>query len=209
MPRIYVTELVDDVSTAHRFRWLVVAGFEIDDAQAACVDYRVMLVPPDMGVRQLREAISTATSASDQQVPNDIPVPAGGLPLSVLRVASPSRLAEKARAQVVKRKARGADVSRVLQQFGEGARPKPGRPPVLALGEKLRVLAAVEDAYETGGTLEQVAHNMAMSRSAVRDLVAWARHDADPPLFTKSAPGRRGGRLTPEARALIERMGDA
>lgn len=208
MSRVYVTELVDDVRSPHRFRWLVTAAYEVNDGQAACVDYRVQLLPADAGVRTLRDVGNAAIDSSRALVADDVEVPGGGLPFVVLQRSSPSRLAGKAVARIKARRARGYDVSRALEQFTGSGRPRPGRPPVMPLGERLRVLQAVETAYANGETLDAVGEQFAMSRSAVRDLLSWARHDADPPLFTSPGPGRRGGNLTPEARAIIEQLGE-
>ena len=54
-------------------------------------------------------------------------------------------------------------------------------------------------------TLDQIAKDVHLSRSALRDLLSWARNDAEPRLFTNPGAGRRGGRLTPEARALLKK----
>ena len=208
MSRVYVHEVVSEVSPPHRFRWLAVAAFDVEDGEAACVDYRVMLLPEGASVRQVRDITTAATDTSMSPVPDGQPIPGGGLPLAVLREASPTRLARKAAAKVNTRRARGADVSRALERLADSDKPKPGRPPVMSLLEKLKVLEQVEQAYASGKTLDTVARDALMSRSAVRDLLGWARHDADPPLFTKAGPGRKGGRLTPEAKALLERLGE-
>lgn len=83
---------------------------------------------------------------------------------------------------------------------------RPGRPPQRGLLEKLHILADVEAAYESGGTLADVADRHHMSRAAVRDLLSWARKDATPQLFEGITPGRKGGGLTPAARDLLSRM---
>lgn len=75
------------------------------------------------------------------------------------------------------------------------------------MGEKLAVLQSVEAAYAAGRTLDDVAADHLLSRSAVRDLVSWARKDASPPLFTSYGPGRRGGELTPAARRMLDENG--
>lgn len=209
MSRVYVTELVEEVHSPHRFRWLVTAAYEVNDGQAACVDYRVQLLPTNASVRTLRDIGNAAIDSSHALVDDDVDVPGGGLPSVVLRVASPSRLARKAAAKVKSRKARGGDVSRALAQFTGSGRPRKGRPPVMPLGQRLRVLQAVETAFAKRENLEDVGKQFAMSGSAVRDLLSWARHDADPPLFTSPGPGRRGGNLTPEARAIIEQLGES
>jgi hypothetical protein len=53
--------------------------------------------------------------------------------------------------------------------------------------------------------LDEVAAKHHMSRSAVRDLLSWARGDAEPVLFTNYGPGKRGGELTPAARAMLKK----
>jgi hypothetical protein len=196
------------VSAPHRFRWLAVGAFDIRDGEAVCVDYRVMLLPDGASVRQVRDATVAAKDCSMTQVPEGMGIPGGGLPLAVLREASPARLAAKATAKVGERKARGADVSRALEQFAGAGKPKPGRPPVMSLADKLQVLQRIDEAFTNGETLETVARDMYLSRSSVRDLLSWARHDANPALFTKAGPGKRGGRLTPEAKALIQKLGE-
>jgi hypothetical protein len=206
MSRVLVSDLVSEVRHPHKFRWLVVACFDVQDGEAFCIDYRVRLLPEGLGVRELRSAIRAAESVSSEQLPEGMPIPGGGLPVSVLRVASPSRLAAKASEKVRNRRVRGSEVSRALDEFAAAHTPKRGRPPVMGLLEKLIILESVEAAYGEGRTLENVAEDHLMSRGAVRDLVSWARNDAKPQLFTKAGPGRRGGRLTPEGRAILAKL---
>jgi len=73
------------------------------------------------------------------------------------------------------------------------------------MAEKLRILAAVEASYDTGTKLEDVARQLHMSRSTLRDLLAWAR-GSQPRLFTGSGQGRRGGQMTDVARAMLREI---
>ena len=89
------------------------------------------------------------------------------------------------------------------------AKPRRGRPPTRTLRERLLILEDVEKAYREGQTLEDVAKAHHMSRSAVRDLLAWARsEDSGVQLFSGTTRGRRGGGLTDAARKLLREVGD-
>ena len=198
-------------------RWAVVATFVgIDGAEPRCVDYRVRVVPeppaaatptPAMwsivaGGRVLRAMEAAAITADEAEQLGE--VPAEGIPRRVFEQASQARLLAKGRAAVQRRPDRHGETARALLERPTNKR---GRPPVRSLGEKLRILADVEAAYEGDGrTLADVAGEHNMSRSAVRDLLGWARHDADPPLFVSYGPGRRGGHLTPQGRAMLDQL---
>lgn len=192
--------------------WLVVGLFVMSDAgEPTCVDYRVRAIPNTRAMGEwhgLVKQITASMMGDYATLPPANPTP-GGVPRYVFEEASQMRLLTGGRRTVKRAARRGRQVdARVKAMLAAADQRKPGRPPVRSLPEKLRVLAEVEIAYEVGESLDRVAHKSAMSRSALRDLLTWARHDADPPLFTSLGPGRRGGRLTPEARALLDEIGD-
>ena len=87
-----------------------------------------------------------------------------------------------------------------------GSKKRRGRPPARSLDEKLAILQTAERVFAEGGTREDVAKRHHMSTTSVRDLLAWARHDVDPPLFDSNGRSRRGGRLTDAARQLIQEL---
>jgi hypothetical protein len=189
-------------------RWVVVATFVgVGGTEPRCVDYRVRVVPGgSRGEENLRDAhrvlraMEQDTTTAEQAAALG-PVPAGGIPRRVFEVASQARLLEKARAKATRRPELVAEEARQLLERPARRR---GRPPRRSLAEKLRVLADVDEAFAgSDRTLADVAQQHNMSRSALRDLLGWARHDAHPPLFVSYGPGRRGGHLTPEARALL------
>lgn len=193
-------------------RWVVLASFiGIEGGQARCIEYRVRVVP-DQPSRA--EAVGAAVGV-EQELSRDAANPdrniawldaassgpAAGIPRYVFEEASQARLLEKARL-----------LARTLPEQPEAVRalleretkPRRGRPPVRSLREKLEILVDIEDAYAEGRTLADVASDHAMSRSAVRDLLGWARSsDSGAVLFTGGGPGKKGGRLTPTARALL------
>jgi len=189
-------------------RWVVVATFVgIDGAEPRCVDYRVRVVPdaPDAS-SSVRTAHRLIEELEAQAIPAHAvdalgEIPREGIPRYVFERASQARLLAKARAAASRRPGRyPADVRATLAQ---GTAKRAGRPPVRPLGEKLEILADVERAFAEGGKRADVAARHAMSSSALRDLLHWARHDHDPPLFTSYGPGKAGGELTPEARAYL------
>jgi hypothetical protein len=133
-------------------------------------------------------------------------VPAEGIPRRVFEQASQARLLAKAQWSVERRPDRYTDDVQAILSAQE--RPRRGRPPVRSLADRLAILSAVEDMYEAGDgrTLADVADEHHMSRSSLRDLLSWARHSHDPPLFTSPGPGRSGGRLTPHGQALLTEL---
>ena len=127
--------------------------------------------------------------------------PAEGIPRRVFEEASQTKLLEVARRQVKSGRVAGGLADRLLLSQD---RPRRGRPPVMSLGQKLTILADVEKAFATGSTLSRRPADH-MSHGSIRNLLAWARYDANPPLFTGTTPGRRSGELTAAARALIRK----
>jgi hypothetical protein len=206
----------------HLTRWVVVATFVgVDGSEPRCVDYRVRVVPEvdpkvDLGWGSwdggsLQWAFRNAATklgeklADNAITPDEVAglgeIPAEGIPRYVFEEASQARMLVMAREYARTHFATVSDKARDI--FGRQSLPKRrGRPPVRSMGEKLRILADVERLP----TLQAVADAHVMSRSAVRDLVSWARHDADPPLFTAYGPGRRGGELTEHARAWLAQI---
>lgn len=133
--------------------------------------------------------------------------PTEGIPQRVFQEASQSRRLQRARES-----SHGPfkddfpeDVRRLLDSQ---EKPRVGRPPARPLNEKLQILHEVEKAFATGRNLDEVAKAHYMSRSALRDLIFWARHVAQPVLFTNLGQGTRGGQLTPAARRLLGRQSE-
>jgi hypothetical protein len=200
-------------------RWAVVATFVgVDGTEPRCVDYRVRVIPgPEVGSSPrlsnhfLRMGHRTLASMEEAVIsPEDAEqlgeVPAEGIPRRVFELASQARLLDKATSMVERRPERYQ--ASIRQALGRRHRRR-GRPPARSLAEKLRILAAVEDAFATSGrTLAEVAAEHHMSREQLRDLLSWARHDAQPRLFVSYGPGRRGGHLTPQARDLLQDQPD-
>lgn len=197
-------------------RWAVMATFAgIGGAAPRCVDYRVRVIPtpPDdtehrpswWGVVAANQVIGQMENnvIEPAQVENLGDIPAEGIPRRVFEEASQARLLEKARAIAERRPDKVAETARAVL-----ARPKrrPGRPPARSLPEKLRILADVEDAFAEGRSLSEIGKSHDMSRSSVRDLLSWARNDANPRLFVSPGPGRTGGGLTPVGRAMFARL---
>jgi len=221
---VTVSDLVAD--RQGRVRWAVTATFVgIDGNEPRCVDYRVRVVPheprtPVSGER-LRNLVAAhevledmernvISSASAERLGT---VPPEGIPRYVFERASQARLLAKARQSTERRPDRFDDatvnlLARALPS--RQGRVRVGRPPSRSLGEKLAILAEVADEYAAGtrGARALVAERHHMSESALSDLLKWARHTANPPLFTHDGPGLRTDRLTDAAKALIERGAD-
>jgi hypothetical protein len=123
----------------------------------------------------------------------------------VFEEASQSRLLVKAREMIRKNPTM---VNAAIADFVDRqSRARVGRPPDRSIAEKLAILDAIETAFaDPEQTLDSVAAKFYMSRSAVRDLLSWARREADPRLFTGAKPGVRGGKVTPEGRALLKKV---
>lgn len=209
---VTITESVAD--RAGEPRWIVVATFAgVGGSEPRCVDYRVRVVP-ELRDGQSRMAVvgrlmlaMEDQAASEGEVEALGTIPAEGIPRYVFEKASQARMLEKARAKAERRPDLvNEDAAAVLARQAKARR---GRPPTRSLRERLLILADVEAAFESGRTLEDVAHKHHVSRSAVRDLLAWARSgDSGVQLFEGTTPGRRGGRLTDAARKLLHETGD-
>lgn len=214
-----VTVTSEVVDRRHRqIRWAVAATFLATGAdEPRCVDYRVRVVPSSsdgrVDIRDLHRTLRAmethATTVEDAERLGS--VPPEGIPRYVFEDASQAKLLAKARAAIDRNPGRfeapaHAAIGRVA--VNRGGEVRRGRPPRMSLGAKLHVLADLEDAYQTGRTRAEVAHDHHISESAVRDLLTWARHTAEPQLFTKSRPGVKGGGLTPEARKMLEGVRD-
>ncbi len=191
--------------------WVVIGLFiPAEDGEPACVDYRARAVPNTHRLHDwtwAAEALSDSMTADFGRFPITVPTP-GGIPRSVFERASQTQLLKAAR-ETLKHSAYYQDnlAQDARSLLAASEQRKTGRPPSRGLPEKLRILRDVEDAYETGvPPLNDVAKKWLMSRSGLRDLLAWARHDATPRLFTSLGHGRRGGRLTPEARAMLDEI---
>jgi len=191
-------------------RWAVAATYTRgSNGEPVCVEYRARVLrgdDPRELLMDLQETISAMESHAALDLVGEGPFPDVGIPRRVFEVASQSRLLQKAREALRRSDKRRSHVPpETLELLSPGQR-RVGRPPVRPLEEKLRILAAVEDATQSGESLEVVAHTFHMSRSSLRDLLSWARHDSDPRLFTGGGQGRGGGALTPEARLLLDQL---
>ncbi len=99
----------------------------------------------------------------------------------------------------------GADaVSELFEPHGltdEG--PKRGRPPLSDL-ELARAARIYERAVKDGQPIDRVREELGVSEDTARKRVGMARKRG---LLTEAPPGRPGGRLTPKAKALLDRKG--
>lgn len=205
---VTISRAVEDRSG--HVRWVVVAKFVgVEGSEPRCVDYRVRVVPEvpkkriaaGLGRRIARLMMDDANSDREGLwEAGESSAPAEGIPRRVFEEASQTRLLELAR----ERANRGHVDPSVKDLLTSPAGRRRGRPPVMPLGQKLRILRDVETAFATGGTLQEVADLHHLSRGSIRNLLAWARSDAKPQLFEGTTVGRRGGRLTPAARALLK-----
>ncbi len=191
--------------------WVVIGLFiPAEDGEPVCVDYRARSVVNThdlFGWTTTASAIADSMIADFERFPIASPTPSG-IPRLVFEKASQSQLLKAARETL-----KYSDFYR--EHLAQDARSllaaseqrKTGRPPSRGLPEKLRILHDVEHAFETGEpSMDDVAEKWLMSRSGLRDLLTWARHTASPRLFTGDRPGQRVGRLTPEARALLDEI---
>jgi hypothetical protein len=191
--------------------WLVFGLFvRAADGEPTCVDYRVRAFPNmrDLGTWQpWVERIGRAMRGDHSAIPVPDPV-SGGIPRYVFERASQARLLEMARERLRSTPTERARLTpNALAIVDHAAGPQVGRPPQRSLAEKLRILKAVENAYNDGEpSLERIAADFHMSRSSLRDLLSWARRDATPRLFTTLGHGRRGGEMTQEAKALFAQI---
>jgi hypothetical protein len=213
---ITVADLVPD-RTTNQIGWAVVAAFAVGPlGEPVCVEYRVRAVRlgreyQDFGddlVNALQngtQQLETMSGSAHDNWAGSGPFGPKGIPRYVFEEASQRKLIESARSQLERS---APHVGAVAAAFLAETAPtrKPGRPPQRSLLAKLSILEDVEESYTAGTTLEVVAAKHHMSRSAVRDLLSWARKDAEPPLFSATQPGRKGGSLTPEARELLSKL---
>ncbi|KRB45001.1 hypothetical protein [Terrabacter sp. Root181] len=204
--RLTISQAVKD--RRGHVRWVVVGTFVgVDGSEPRCIDYRVRVVP-EMDSVEMSSGVAKQLAillADDAEQDRSLyraaeqSAPSEGIPRRVFEEASQTRLLEMARDLV--RRGRVEPVELLTRQ----ERPRRGRPPARSLGEKLRILESVERAFASGHTLDDVAREHHLSRGSVRNLLAWARTDAEPQLFEGTTPGRRGGRLTPAARTMLEK----
>lgn len=194
-------------------RWAVTATFAaVDGSEPRCVDYRVRVVPdggPGTAVRHLHETLGHMSGAAMTPTEAELlgSIPPEGIPRYVFERASQARLLADARAAFERNPQRfEAPAAEMLARVpvSRAGQVRRGRPPAIPLGVKLRILADIEQAYSNGGTRADVARRYNMSESSVRDLLTWARHVAEPQLFTIAAPGTKEGRMTAEARSMLE-----
>jgi hypothetical protein len=211
---VTISDLVEDASDG-RIGWAVVAAFVRGPlGEPVCVDYRVRQVKAGVesalsgldargiGLRNGQKTILALEAHAHAEWAGTGPFSRKGIPRYVFEEASQQRLIAKAR-KLLELKPTATPKARHVFTAPER---RPGRPPQRGLLEKLRILADVEAAYASEGTLADVAERHHMSRSAVRDLLSWARRDANPQLFEGITQGRRGGQMTPEARELLAQM---
>ena len=188
-------------------RWAVIANFtKGESGTPVCIEYRVRLLRGSTAEELDRNYVQTVNrmlANTDKDLEGEGDFPPIGIPRYVFEEASQGRLLDHIRDMFESGQALAPDETRAL--FAEPGR-KPGRPPQRSLHEKLRILAEVESAQGEGRKLEDVASQVHMSRSALRDLLSWARHDASPQLFTAVGRGRGGGRLTEVARRRLEEL---
>lgn len=190
--------------------WVVVGLFlPAEDGQLTCIDYRVRAIPNTHDLFGWTKTLSELAAAMEGQHPH-LPAPTvtpGGIPRYVFERASQVQLLKKARETLAHSDYYQRNLSgQVRGWLASDGRRKTGRPPSRGLTEKVRILASVEAANYAGTSLDEVANRWHMSRSGLRDLLSWARNDASPRLFTNPGQGRRGGRLTPEARAMLDEI---
>jgi hypothetical protein len=190
--------------------WAVTATFtEGERGDPVCIEYRVRVVRGSTTQERLVNLHLTLDGMgrqADDELAGEGPFPNVGIPRYVFEQASQGRLLEKARASLARGGRSTSRLSAEAQALITPPAHKPGRPPQRSMAEKLRILAAVEASYESGATLEDVGKQFNMSRSAVRDLLGWARNDAQPRLFEGRGKGRRGGQMTKEARAMQRKI---
>ena len=209
---ILVTEIV--LYRAGRIRWVVIATFVgADGSEPRCVDYRVRVVPSTENGQEMltlgrlylelqRNAISAVDASALGAIPPE------GIPRYVFERASQSRLLAKAKKKVARSPSKyPGSTRRALDRttMSRQGRAKTGRPPTRSLGEKLKILKDVADAYsaDVPRARATVAQRHFMSEGQLRDLLKWARHSSNPPLFTNYGPGLRNDTLTPEAVQLL------
>jgi len=210
---VTVTETVRDRNG--RVKWVVAGTFVgIDGSEPRCVDYRVRVVPTSAHGQEMHalakvmsEMEAHAISIDDADALGEIP--AEGIPRYVFEKASQARLLAKAQSQVAKHPDAHSDATRralARATISRQGRARIGRPPSMTLGEKLRILKDVADAYSEGipRARATVAERHFMSEGQLRDLLKWARHAANPPLFTNYGPGLKNDALTADAVALLD-----
>lgn len=212
---VTITSEVRD-RTSRRVAWGVMAAYVANEhGDPVCVEYRVRQIRGASSAERLQN-LHLTLDALEEGATTDLAgsgeFSAVGIPRYVFEEASQGRLIDKARRFIERGSPRVTGVTAEAKTLLQGRERKPGRPPQRSTLEKLRILLAVEEGIRAGQTLQDVADAFHMSRSAVRDLLTWARRDSDPRLFTARGQGRAGGELTPEARVLLtalEREGRA
>jgi hypothetical protein len=166
-----------------RIGWAVVAACVRGPlGEPVCVDYRVRQVKgavggslrnldaKSAGLRNGRKTLTILEGHVEADCPGAGPFSRKGIPRYVFEAASQQKFITKARARLAHKPPVAAQKARRLLEVPER---RTGRPPQRPLVEKLRILAAVEAAYEAGEALGDVAEAHHMSRSAVRDLLSW------------------------------------
>jgi len=197
--------------TTHMPGWAVVATYAMGvQGDPVCIEYRVRALRGGNShelLVNLHLTLDVMAGHATESLVGEGAFPSAGIPRYVFEAASQGKLMEKARASLARNSAKRDALSDEARQLLAPPARKPGRPPVRSVAEKLHILAAVEVANSAGVKLDDVAAQFYMSRSALRDLLSWARNDASPRLFDASGRGRRGGHLTAEARTMLAEIG--
>ena len=190
--------------------WAVVGTYAMGaQGDPVCIEYRVRVLRGNTSTEllvNLHLTLDVMEGHATESLVGEGAFPSAGIPRYVFEAASQGKLIEKARASLARNSAKRDALSDEARQLLAPPARKPGRPPVRSVAEKLHILAAVEVANSAGIRLDDVAAQFHMSRSALRDLLSWARHDASPRLFEGSGAGRKGGGMTAEARQILAAM---
>jgi hypothetical protein len=193
--------------------WAVIATFaRTDSGEVACIEYRVRTIGGCGTVEDSAREARRVQRQMIEEAPSDSvesrPIPVAGIPRYVFEVASQTRLLAQARDALSTRPNTVPPLSAEAKDLLRPEARRIGRPPARSIAAKLTVLADVQAAHASGESLDAVATRHHMSRSSLRDLLYWARHTAQPRLFTSLRPGVRGGELTADAKAMLAEMAD-
>lgn len=217
---VRISDVIEDRGEKGRFGWAVMAAFVRGPlGEPVCVDYRVRALPDDplsaewvvdeqeLTVDQgvIGQTVETMGTHTEGPWPGGDQYSVKGIPSYVFTEASQVKLIEKARAALATDRVTEGPAADLL---ASGVKRKPGRPSKRPLLETLRILRTVEQGYAAGQTLQEIADSLHLSRSTVRDVLARARDGANP-LFEAASQTRRGGRMTPAARAALKQLEDA
>lgn len=152
-----------------------------------------------------------ASERQETYWPNPDAVPAGGLPVRLLKNLRVTDFVTSYRQGVQTLAEHGAlnspnkAVAEHLRAIADAAkRPAVGRGrPKADPYVHLTRLAALDAAYASGKTQANAARSLGISAPTLQATLAWARQQ-DPPLWAALGRGR-AGRLTPHGRAVVAR----